>query len=181
MEPTDNVLLRRPAITTVVLLTALLVPIAAVPYTLTRRHISRLTTQIDHLISANVEIQNAVSKSARDIALRQEQLERTTSLLEKSKNDIALLRRDISQTQAQLHSLQSATRAELQALLDEGKLTRQARLPVHPSAQPTPSTHICIFQKPSRTISSAWFIASGCCCIHARSGAPPCSSFLDHS
>jgi len=127
----DNVLLRRPAITTVVLLTALLVPVAAVPYALTRRRISRLTTQIDHLISANTDLQNAISKSTRDIALRQEQLERTTSLLEKSKHETALLRRDISQTQAQLHSFHSATRAELQTLLDEGKLTRN-RLDLFP-------------------------------------------------
>lgn len=126
MEPRDNVLLKHPAVTTIVLLTTLLVPVAALPYALTRRRISYLTRQIDHVITANAGLQNVVSKSARDVALRQEELARTTSLLERLKNETSLLRRDISQTQAQLHSLQSITRAELQTLLDEGKLTRQA-------------------------------------------------------
>ncbi|KAG6378522.1 hypothetical protein JVT61DRAFT_12783 [Boletus reticuloceps] len=115
-------LLRRPAITTVVLLTSLLVPIVAVPYALTRRHISRLTQQIDHLLAANANLQNAVSKSTRDVALRREELARAISI----EKDISLLRRDISQTQAQLNSFQSATRAELHSLLEEGKLMRQA-------------------------------------------------------
>ncbi|KAG8218442.1 hypothetical protein J3R82DRAFT_4068 [Butyriboletus roseoflavus] len=122
----DNVLLRRPAITTVVLLTALLVPVVAVPYTFTRRRISRLSQQIDHLVAANADLQNLVSNSARDIALRRGEFARATSLIERSKGEISLLRRDISQTQVQLNSFQSATRAELQNLLDEGKLTRQA-------------------------------------------------------
>jgi len=127
--PRDNALLRRPAITTVALLAALLVPVAALPYALTRRRISRLTQHIDHLAAANADLQNVVSKSARDIALGREELARATSLLERSKNDISLLRRDISQTQAQLNSFQSATRAELHSLSDEGKLTRQAPPP----------------------------------------------------
>lgn len=122
----DNVLLRRPAITTVVLLTALLVPVVAIPYSLTRRHISRLAQRIDHLVAANADLQSAVSKSARETTLKREELARATSLLEKSKVEISLLRRDISQTQAQLNAFQSATRVELQSLLDEGKLTRQA-------------------------------------------------------
>ncbi|KAF8138251.1 hypothetical protein EV363DRAFT_1580094 [Boletus edulis] len=119
---TDNALLRRPAITTVVLLTSLLVPVVVVPYALTRRHISRLTQQIDHLLAANANLQNAVSKSTRDVALRREELARAISI----EKDISLLRRDISQTQAQLNSFHSATRAELHSLLEEGKLTRQA-------------------------------------------------------
>ena len=126
MEPRDNVLLRRPAITTVVLLTTLLVPAVTLPYVLTRRRILHLTKQIDQLVSANTDLQSVVSRSARDIAVKQEELARVSSLLERSKNEIYLLRHDISQTQAQLNSLQSATRSELQALSDEGKLTRQA-------------------------------------------------------
>lgn len=126
MDSRDNVLLRRPAITTVVLLTTFLVPIVALPYALTRRRISHLTQQIDHLITANADLQSVITKSARNNALREEELARATSLLERSKNEMSLLRRDISQTQAQLNSFQSATRTELQALLDEGKLTRQA-------------------------------------------------------
>lgn len=126
METESNALLRRPAVTTVVLLTALLVPVAALPYALTRRHIARLSQQIDHLAAANADLHSVVSKSARETTLRREELARATSLLEKSKNEISLLRRDISQTQTQLNSFQSATRAELQSLLDEGELTRQA-------------------------------------------------------
>ncbi|KAH0839724.1 hypothetical protein J3R83DRAFT_662 [Lanmaoa asiatica] len=122
----DSVLLRRPAITTVAILTALLVPVVALPYTLTRRRITRLTQQVDHLVAANTDLQNLVSKSAHDISLRREELARAASLLEKSKSEISLLRRDISQTQAQLNSFQSATRAELHAFLEEGELTRQA-------------------------------------------------------
>ncbi|KAG9317267.1 hypothetical protein JVU11DRAFT_1461 [Chiua virens] len=123
----DNVLLRWPAITTVVLLTTLIVPVAVLPYyALVRRRISRLTSQVDHLVTANTDLQNVVSKSAHDIALRREELGRAISLLEKSKSEISLLRRDISQTQTQLQSFQSTTRAELQSFSDEGKLTRQA-------------------------------------------------------
>lgn len=147
--PRDNALLRRPAITTVALLAALLVPVAALPYVLTRRRISRLTQQIDHLVAANANLQNVVSKSARDITLGREELARATSLLERSKNEISLLRRDISQTQAQLNSFQSVTRAELHSLLDEGKLTRQARLLVYPSAQPMFATYTYILQTSS--------------------------------
>ncbi|KAF8559076.1 hypothetical protein OG21DRAFT_1493471 [Imleria badia] len=121
---TDNALLRRPAVTTALLLTVLLVPVVALPYALTRRHIARLSQQIDHLAAANADLHSVVSKSARGATLRREELARATSLLERSKTEISFLRRDISQTQAQLNSFQSATRAELQSLLDEGKLTR---------------------------------------------------------
>lgn len=139
----DNVLLRRPAITTVVLLAALLVPVVAIPYTLTRRRVSCLTQQIDHLIAANADLQKLVSKSAHDIALRREEFARAISLLERSKGEISLLRRDISQTQVQLNSFQSATRTELQTLLDEGKLTRQA-LPTSASQCATCIRHSCL-------------------------------------
>lgn len=139
----DNVLLRRPAITTVVLLTALLVPVVAVPYALTRSRISRLTQQIDHLVAANADLQKLVSKSAHDISLRREELARVTSLLERSKGEISLLRRDTSQTQVQLNSFQSAARAELRTLLDEGKLTRQAS-PASASQCATYTRHSCL-------------------------------------
>lgn len=145
----DNVLLRRPAITTVVLLTALLVPVVAVPYALTRRHTSRLMKQIDYLVVANADLQKFVSKSAHDIALKREDLAHMTSLLEKSKSDISLLRRDMSQTQVQLNSFQSATRAELQTLFDEGKLTRQV-LPAGASQCATYIRHLCLH--PSGTV-----------------------------
>ncbi|KAN0097659.1 hypothetical protein V8E55_002105 [Tylopilus felleus] len=127
----DNPLLRRPALTTVLLLTTLIIPVVAIPYALTRRHVSRLTKQIDHLVAANADLRNIVFNSAREITLRREELARVTSLLERSKNEISLLRRDISQTQTQLNSFQAATRAELRSLLDEGKLTRH-RLDLFP-------------------------------------------------
>lgn len=141
--PRDNALLRRPAIATVVLLAALLVPVVAVPYALTRRRISRLTQRIDHLAAANTDLQNIVSNFARDIALRREELARAASLIERSKGELSLLRRDTSQTQVQLNSFQSATRAELQALLDEGKLTRQAP-PASASQCATYIRHLCL-------------------------------------
>ncbi|KAG9313866.1 hypothetical protein JVU11DRAFT_4634 [Chiua virens] len=105
----DNVLLRRPAITTVVLLATLIVPVAVLPYTLVSRRISRLTNQVDHIVAVNTDLQNVVSKSVHDIALRREELARAISLLKNSKSEIAHLRRDISQTQTQLQSFQSAT------------------------------------------------------------------------
>ncbi|KAF9221933.1 hypothetical protein BS17DRAFT_784182 [Gyrodon lividus] len=121
----ENILLRRPAITTFVILAAFLTPFAVVPYVLTQRRISRLSHQLDQLLASNTALQKTVSRSTHEAALRKEELSRATSLLENSKKENQLLRRDISQTQAQHEAFQRATRTELQTLLAERKLSRE--------------------------------------------------------
>ncbi|KAF8845742.1 hypothetical protein BDN67DRAFT_961374 [Paxillus ammoniavirescens] len=121
----EGILLRRPAITTFVFLAAFLIPFALVPYVLTRRRMSCLSHQLDQLVANNAVLQKNVSTSTYQAVLRKEELSRAISLLESSKKDIQLLRRDISHVQARHEAFQVATRTELQSLLAERKLSRE--------------------------------------------------------
>jgi len=123
--PGEGILLRRPAITTFVLLAAFLIPFALIPYVLTRRRMSCLSHQLDQLVANNAVLQKNVSTSTYQAVLRKEELSRAVSLLESSKKEIQLLRRDISQAQVQHEAFQVATRTELQSLLAERKLSRE--------------------------------------------------------
>ncbi|KIJ70348.1 hypothetical protein HYDPIDRAFT_122059 [Hydnomerulius pinastri MD-312] len=106
----DNILLRRPAITTFVVLATFLTPFAVLPYVLNRRRTSHLSTKLDQLVASNAALARSLSRSLHEKALRKEELRRATSLLEEAKKEIHFLRRDISQIQAQHEAFEITSR-----------------------------------------------------------------------
>ncbi|KAH7887983.1 hypothetical protein F5I97DRAFT_935340 [Phlebopus sp. FC_14] len=104
----NNILLRRPAITTFIVLATFLTPVAVIPYVLTRRRVTQLSTKLQELAATRT----------------QSELIRTASLLEGARKEIHLLRRDLVRVQSEQEALESVTRSRLSQLLGDRQMTR---------------------------------------------------------
>ncbi|KAG6334388.1 hypothetical protein ID866_4709 [Astraeus odoratus] len=113
----ENILLRRPAITSFVALATFLIPFAIIPYVSASRRITRMSRQLDQLAATTDALRKNVQTLSREVVIRKE--------LDVLRQDLLLLRRDIEQSRARLESSDSARRAEWLKHTGESKHIRE--------------------------------------------------------
>lgn len=116
---TENILLRRPAVTTFIALATFLIPFSIMPYISLNRRLSRLHQQVGQLAASTRSMQrNMQTLLGRDVALRSE--------LDTARKELLHLHQESAHRQAQLVSSSAAVSQELMKHAKGRQQMRQA-------------------------------------------------------
>ncbi|KAG2158919.1 uncharacterized protein EDB93DRAFT_1117050 [Suillus bovinus] len=121
----NNFSQRYPAITHFTVLALLLTPLVAVPYLLSKRHISTLSRRLDELSATTTSLRTELKTSATENAARKVELHRTSASLEAARSELIQLRRSLKQLRMERDASEITMRNALKQLLEERKLNSE--------------------------------------------------------
>ncbi|KAG2152900.1 hypothetical protein DEU56DRAFT_908078 [Suillus clintonianus] len=128
LDVRTNFLQRHPAITHFAVLALFLTPLAAVPYLLSKRRISALSSRLDELSATTTVLRKELKTSATENATRKMELHRTSASLEAARSEFIQLRRSLKQLRMERDASEIMTQNALKQLLEE-RNERLALLP----------------------------------------------------
>ena len=136
------------AITHLAVLTAFILPVALLPYVLSRRRLSSLHRVVDRMETDIKMLQQNLSRASTEIATRKDENQRMRVLLHQLMQETGSLRTRTKQKDAAQQASDETVRSDLRMLLDE---RRHARLVLHVSGIISMTCYRCISSRRTQT------------------------------